>query len=217
MIARRRVEDVVDGEGGNEVRALRLHQGKRLSGCEGAVFDRVDTGAYRVFDCFLGIDVCGHFHAERVRGLHCGAHFVVGHELLARVIARRCDAARRHHLDQVGAASPMFTDPDARLFGRVNQTSLPAGMRECGIEAVLRIAVPARGAQRLQRDPETRSWNLAVVDGVSHRDRFAAAADVARARETLLQHLAYEHGGIECPIRIGVRHPVFGGVGAARQ
>lgn len=43
-----------------------------------------------------------------MRGLDRGAHFVIGHELLARIVAGGSDAAGRHDLDQVGSAPPMF-------------------------------------------------------------------------------------------------------------
>jgi hypothetical protein len=81
------------------------------------VFDRIDAGANGILDRLRRIDVRGHFHTERVRSLHRDAHLFVGHELLARVVARRRDAARGHQLDQICAAAAMLADSLARLLG----------------------------------------------------------------------------------------------------
>ncbi len=62
----------------------------------------------------------GDFHAQCVRGLDHDAHFLVGHQLLARIVAGRGDAARRHHLDQVRAAAFVLAHAHARLVGRID-------------------------------------------------------------------------------------------------
>jgi len=43
-------------------------------------------------------------------------HFLIGHELLARIISGRCDAARWHELDEVRAAPLVLAHAQARLL-----------------------------------------------------------------------------------------------------
>ena len=72
-------------------------------------------------------------------------------------------------------------------------------------------------SERFERNPETGPGNLACRDGIAHRDGVIAAADVAGAGETLLQHGPHEDGAIEGPVESGMGEPIFGGVHAAGQ
>ncbi len=90
-------------------------------------------------------------------------------------------------------------------------------MGKLGVESAARIAMTGGRPQRLQRDPEPGPGDLARRDGIADRDSVIAAAHVAGAGETLLQHGTHEDGAIEGPVQSGVREPVFGGVHAAGQ
>jgi hypothetical protein len=116
MIACRRVEDVVDRQRGHEVRTVFLHQRKCLGGGERAVLHGVHARAHRMLDGAGRVDVCGHLESQGVRRLDRDAHFLVGHELLARIVTGRCDPARRHELDDVRAARLVLPYAQARLF-----------------------------------------------------------------------------------------------------
>jgi hypothetical protein len=78
----------------------------------------------------------------------------------------------------------------------------------------LRIGVSAGRAERLERQPKPRPRDLAVIDGVANRNRLIAAARIARARETLLQHLAHEYGRSERAVDIRMRQQILGRVRA---
>src|SRR5579871_1827753 len=77
--------------------------------------------------------------------------------------------------------------------------------------------MPRGRAHRLERHFEARPGNLPGIDCPTDRNRLVAASHIAGTRESLLQHLSYEYGGIERAVDVRMRQPVLGAVGAIRE
>src|SRR5262249_8041444 len=85
------------------------------------------------------------------------------------------------------------------------------------IQAGARIAVTCGRAERLQRDHQAGSRNLALVDGIANSHRLISAAHITSAGEALLQHLADKYLSIERPVDVRVSYPILRTVGTVRE
>ena len=217
MFVRHLVEHVVHGKRGHQERALRFHQRERFGGGKRAVLDGIHARAHRGFNGARRVGMCRHLHTEHVRGVHRGLHLVFRHQLRMRVVAGGSNATRRHQLDDAGATTLVLAHAKARLFGRIHAAIFPARMAQGRVQSGVRVSVAGRRAQRFQRKPQPRARNLPRLDGVAHRHRFVAAAQVPHGGEALLQHLAREQRCVEGTVESRVCHPVFRGIRAARQ
>ena len=147
------VVEIEHGECRHQVGAVLLHQREGLRGGEGAVLDRVDARAYRVLDGRCGVDV---------RRLSCRARAPPATTADSSSLVISCCRGSSPveamppegiTLMSVGAAPPVLAHAEARLLRRVDDAVVPAGVIECGIEAVARIAVPGGRTERLERHP----------------------------------------------------------------
>src|ERR1700678_3412361 len=98
------------------------------------------------------------------------------------IISRGCNAPRWHELDEVRAAELVLAHAQARLLRTVHNAVLPSGMGQALIKPIARIAVSCGRTERLERYPQPRARDPAVIDGVADRNRLVAAAHIARAR-----------------------------------
>src|SRR3984957_7405624 len=109
--------------------------------------------------------------------------FLIGHELLMGVIASGGDATRWQELDQIGAAALGLALAQTPFLRSVDDAVLPVGVGKILIEPIPRVAMSCRRPERLERHPQPRSWDFAVIDGVADRDCLGSPAHAAPARE----------------------------------
>ncbi len=102
----------------DERRAMLFHQRDAFVVDVAAVLDRGDARTNRVLDAARSDRVCGDAHAVRFRFQNSGAHLFLAELIVADDGTRRQYAARRDHLDAVGAGFELF----AHRFAHVPRT-----------------------------------------------------------------------------------------------
>src|SRR5262245_21145359 len=133
------------------------------------MFDRIDASTNRTLGAFRAMRVCCSLLAQRVRLVHDRVQFLLRELGDVWRVGEREHAARRAHLDDVGAVLDVVANRLSTFVRAVDDSVLRTTLvsENARTRPVLLVAVASRGADGMNRYQHSRTRNDARCGGVS--------------------------------------------------